>query len=53
MATIDLAKPEEEYVMEIIGRSHYSGANGELFSDLETLTTALHIAEEIVIRIVQ
>ena len=50
---IDLGNPQEEYVMEAIGRSHHSGATGELFNDLHTLTTALHIAEEIVVRVVQ
>ena len=49
--SIDLDRPEAKYVMEAIGRSHHSGATGELFSDLETLTTALHIAAEIVVRI--
>jgi hypothetical protein len=49
--SIDLDNPKEEYVMEVLGRSHHSGATGELFNDLETLTTALHIAEEIVVRI--
>ena len=52
-ATIDLEEPRKEYVLEIIGRSHHSGANGELFNDLETMTTALHIAENIVVRIIQ
>lgn len=47
---IDLDQPKEEYVMEAIGRSHHSGANGELYDDLQTLTTALHIAEVIVVR---
>ena len=50
MATINPNNPEGEYVMNAIGRSHYSGASGELFSNLETLTTAQHIAEKIVIR---
>ena len=48
---IDLDSPQETYEMKAIGRSHHSGASGELFSDLETLTTALHIAEQIVVRI--
>jgi hypothetical protein len=48
---IDLDDPKEEYVMEVLGRSHHSGATGELFSDLETLTTAMHIADHIVVRI--
>jgi hypothetical protein len=38
--------------MEVLGRSHHSGATGELFSDLETLTTALHIVDEIVVKII-
>jgi hypothetical protein len=53
IASIDLNNPKEEYVMHIIGHSHYSGASGELFTDLETLTTALHIAEMITIRPVE
>jgi hypothetical protein len=49
---VDLINPQPEYTMNVIGRSHHSGANGELFDDLQTLTTALHIAEEIIVRIV-
>jgi len=49
--SIDLENPKGEYQMKAIGRSHHSGANGDLFSDLETLTTALHIAKEITIRV--
>ncbi len=51
--TIDLDHPQPEYQMEVIGRSHQSGANGELYDDLQTLTTALHIAEEIFVRVKQ
>lgn len=51
--SIDLDNPRGDHQMEIIGRSHYSGATGELFSDLETLSTALHIAEEIKVRIIE
>ena len=50
--TINLDDPQAEYEMKILGRSHHSGANGDLFDDLQTLTTALHIAEKIVVRIV-
>lgn len=49
-ASLDLDDPGKEYPMKIIGRSHHSGANGDLYNDLETLTTALHIAEEIFVR---
>ena len=50
-ASIDLENPKKEYPMTIIGHSHHSGTNGELFTNLETLTTALHIAEQITIRV--
>ena len=52
-ASIDLDNPQEEYLMKMIGRSHHSGATGELFTDLETMSTALHIAELIIIRVNQ
>jgi hypothetical protein len=50
--SIDLEHPEDLYSMKIIGRSHYSGADGKLYSDLETMTTALHIASEIRVRVI-
>jgi hypothetical protein len=50
--TIDLDDPQEKYTMEIIGRSHQSGTDGMLYDDIQTLTTALHIADEIQVRIV-
>lgn len=50
---VNLDDPRKEYPMKIIGRSHHSGANGELYQDLETLSTALHIAEEIVVRLLE
>lgn len=49
--TVDSSDPQKEYPMELIGRSHHSGANGDLFTDLETMTTALHIAEKIIVRV--
>lgn len=39
------------YRMKPVGHSHYSGRSGDLFPDLSTLTTALHIADSIVITI--
>jgi hypothetical protein len=39
--------------MKIIGRSHHAGENGELYNDIENLTTALNIAKKIVVRISQ
>ena len=48
-SVIDTRKPLELYQMKPIGHSHYSGKTGELFPDLNTITTALHIADSIVV----
>jgi hypothetical protein len=50
-ADIDMGNLSPLYEMKIIGHSHYSGKTGELFSDLSTLTTALHIAQNIKITV--
>lgn len=46
-AVIDLDSGIREYPMIPIGHSHWSGQNGKLYEDLETLTTALDIAKSI------
>lgn len=43
--------PADPVILKVIGRSHHSGATGELFTDLETLTTALQIFNEITVRV--
>ena len=48
---IDTANPTSIYVMNPIGHSHYSGANGSLNTDLSTITTALKIAKKITVSI--
>lgn len=48
---IDTRKSEKVYRMKPAGHSHYSGKTGELFTDISTLTTALHIADSIIVRI--
>jgi len=50
---IDMNNLQEVFVMKAIGRSHHSGSDGELYNDLHTLTTALHIAEVIEVKVVQ
>jgi hypothetical protein len=50
-ALIDLRGSEKVYSMKPIGHSHYSGKNGELYPDLGTLTTAMEIADSIIVRI--
>jgi len=48
---IDRSKVQNAYLMKPVGHSHYSGKTGELFTDLSTLTTALHIADSIIVRV--
>lgn len=50
-AKIDLSSPQVEYELRPIGHSHYAGETGELFEDLSTITTALHIAEKITVKV--
>jgi hypothetical protein len=50
-AEIDLSKQGATYTLVPVGRSSHNGADGNLYSDLETLTTALHIAEKITVTI--
>lgn len=46
-AAIDLENPGINVELKPVGHSHYSGKTGDLYPDLSTLTTALHIAEKI------
>jgi hypothetical protein len=50
-AKVDALSLKPSYKMVPVGHSHYSGRTGELFPDLSTLTTALHIADSVVVRI--
>jgi hypothetical protein len=47
---IDQRNSDKQYSMKPLGHSHYSGRTGELFPDLSTLTTALSIADSIIVR---
>jgi hypothetical protein len=49
--TIDLNSRGTSYELLPVGRSSHSGDDGKLYTDLETLTTALHIAEKITVNI--
>ena len=46
-AILDMDKPGMNIQMTPVGHSHYSGNTGELYPDLSTITTALHIVEQI------
>ncbi len=48
---IDFNSLKDSYRMNPIGHSHYSGKTGELFTDLSTLTTALKIADSIIVKL--
>ena len=50
-ADIETASPTLEYVLKVIGHSHYSGADGSLDTDLSTMTTALKIAKKITVKL--
>ncbi len=49
--TIDQNDLRDRYVMKPVGHGHPTGETGELFTDLTTLTTALQIADSILVRI--
>lgn len=48
---LDLNSENKEYAMKPIGHSHYSGKDGNLYTDLSTITTALEIVDKITVRI--
>lgn len=50
-ANTDMENIRERYLLKPIGHSHPTGATGELFTDLSTLTTALKIADSVVVAI--
>ncbi len=50
-ARIDLDSDKREYHLHPVGHSHWSGRNGNLYTDLSTISTALDIIESITIRI--
>jgi len=46
-ADVNLDSLDKVYIMTVIGHSHYSGKDGELYSDISTITTALEIVKDI------
>lgn len=48
--TIEPEKKEKEYHLNPIGHSHPLGADGELYTDLSTFTTAKEIAHKVIVR---
>jgi len=50
-AIIDLDNPGSAIEMKPVGHSHYSGKTGELFPDLSTITSALYIADKVIVMV--
>jgi hypothetical protein len=48
---VDLQTNDQEFELQPVGHGHPSGKSGELFSDISTFTTALQIAERVIVRI--
>ena len=46
-ADFDTSQAGREIELKPVGRSHYAGSDGQLYTDLNTLTTALKIAKKI------
>jgi hypothetical protein len=50
-ARIDLTSGDQQVVMQPIGHGHYSGKDGELYTDLSTMTTAMDIVKSATVTI--
>ena len=50
-ATLIKSNVNASYPLMVIGHGHYSGKNGELYTEINTLTTALKIAEKMFVKI--
>jgi hypothetical protein len=48
---VDKNKPETEYFLNPIGHSHYAGSDGELYTNLTTLSTAREIAHKVSLKL--
>ncbi len=53
MALVDFNDGRDEYTMELIGRGHHSGRDGKIYTDLETMTTALNITRSLKVKVLQ
>lgn len=50
-AIVDSASTQKYYSMELVGRGHHSGKDGELYGDLTNLTTALAMIDRIIVEV--
>ncbi len=49
---IDLTRIKNQYTLQVAGHSHWSGANGQLYDNLDSITTALDIAKDIKVEVI-
>lgn len=50
-ADVNLQSRKQTLLMSPVGHGHYSGANGELYADMEGIDTALELVERIVVTV--
>jgi hypothetical protein len=50
-ATINTNKPGEEILFKPVGHSHYAGRDGKLYTELNTLTSALNIVKKCTVKV--
>ena len=50
-AEVDMSDGISEYNLELIGRGHHAGENGEIYDELESMTTALNITREVKVKV--
>lgn len=53
LVTIDPSDDIGAYTLQPIGHSHYGGADGNLYTDISTLTTALEIINEVKVKFIR
>ena len=49
--TVDSRNSGEEYSLNPIGHSHWTGENGKLYTDITSITTAKEIVKQIIVRL--
>jgi hypothetical protein len=50
-ATIDTRTIQQNIPLQLIGRSHFNGSDGKIYTDLETITTAKEITSSLFVKL--
>lgn len=50
-AAVDLSNKQNIYGMTLIGRGHHSGRDGDIYTDLNGITTALDIVDRVIVAV--